>query len=57
MWLTYKHVSKQADSLISLNEHRDLNTWDTTHNDGNNRWIVFEYEWVILSRTPDVTIQ
>ncbi len=26
------------------------------HNDGDNQWIVFEYEWVILSRksTPDV---
>ncbi len=55
---THLHVSKQADSLLSLqdnmstkrkynpNDHRLLNTWYTIHND--NQWIVFEYEWVFL---------
>ncbi len=44
---------------LLTNEHRDLNTWYTIHNDGDNQWIVFEYEWVILTRksTPDVTKQ
>ncbi len=33
-----------------LNEHRDLNTWHMIYNDGDNQWIVFEYEWAILSK-------
>ncbi len=31
-----------------LSELRELNTWYTIHNDCDNQWIVFEYEWVIL---------
>ncbi len=27
-----------------------LNTWHMIHNDGDNQQIVFEYEWVILSK-------
>ncbi len=30
------------------NKHRDVNTWHVLHNDG--QWIVFECEWVILSK-------
>ncbi len=60
MWFTCKHESKQVDSLSYFwnnmftqynyypTEHRDLNTWYIIHNDGNNQWIVFEYEWVIF---------
>ncbi len=40
------------------NEPRDLSTWYTIHNDGNNQWIVFEYEWVLSRKlTPDVKKQ
>ncbi len=56
MWSTYKHVSKKAVcylfkiicplNLIITQINTETSILGTP--DGNNPWIVFEYEWVIF---------